>query len=112
MNFVIQNSYLIPLLPLIGAVLAGFFGVRYLRGKSHWPIWIGVGISAVLSLTLLFGMLGKVGGHEGKTGLIAPAGETGILAEPLRTATPDVDVQASMQNTVGVSHILFTWIEA
>src|SRR5688572_18353944 len=61
MNFVIENSYLIPLLPLIGAVVAGFFGARHLKGQSHWPIWIGVGISAVLSLTLLVCMLSEVG---------------------------------------------------
>src|SRR5687768_4314564 len=61
--FVIQHSYLIPLLPLIGAIVAGFFGTKLLKQQSHWPIWIGVGASAVLSLTLLFGMLAK--SHEG-----------------------------------------------
>src|SRR5687768_7274504 len=60
--FVIQHSYLIPLLPLIGAIVAGFFGARFLKQQSHWPIWIGVGASAVLSLALLFAMLGK--SHE------------------------------------------------
>ena len=63
MDFVLTYPFLIPLLPLIGAVIAGFFGARHLKGQSHWPIWIGVGVSAVLSLTLLFGMLGHVG-HE------------------------------------------------
>src|SRR5688500_2082133 len=65
MNFAIDNAYLIPLLPLLGAVVAGFFGARYLKGKSHLPIWIGVGVAAVLSLMLLFGMLGHVGHTEG-----------------------------------------------
>jgi NADH-quinone oxidoreductase subunit L len=46
-------SYLIPLLPLIGAVISGFLGARWLKGQSHWPIWIGVGISALLSIGLL-----------------------------------------------------------
>src|SRR5678809_1067839 len=55
---VIQYSLLIPLLPLIGAVIAGFFGARWLKGNSHWPIWIGVGVSAVLSIWLLIGMTG------------------------------------------------------
>src|ERR1051325_2927051 len=55
--FAIQYSYLIPLLPLVGAAIAGFFGARWLRQQSHWPIWIGVGISAILSLSLLAGML-------------------------------------------------------
>jgi NADH-quinone oxidoreductase subunit L len=54
----IQYSFLIPLLPLVGAVLAGFFGVRYLKQQSHWPIWIGVGVAAVISLTLLLKMIG------------------------------------------------------
>src|SRR3954464_3841867 len=64
MDFVIDHSYLIPLLPLIGAAIAGFFGARWLKGQSHWPIWIGVGISAVLSIALLTGMVGRGGSEE------------------------------------------------
>ncbi|CAN5472426.1 NADH-quinone oxidoreductase subunit L [soil metagenome] len=52
---VIQYSLLIPLLPLLGAAIAGFFGARWLKGNSHWPIWIGVGLSAILSIWLLLG---------------------------------------------------------
>jgi NADH-quinone oxidoreductase subunit L len=63
MQFVVDHSYLIPLLPLLGAAVAGFFGARYLKGLSHWPIWIGVGAAAVLSIVLLFGMVGATG-HE------------------------------------------------
>src|SRR5437660_4018234 len=55
--FAVQHAYLIPLLPLIGAAISGFFGAKWLKQNSHWPIWIGVGISAILSLMLLFGML-------------------------------------------------------
>ena len=55
--FAVKYSYLIPLLPLIGACVSGFWGARYLRKQSHWPIWIGVGLSALLSLSLLMGML-------------------------------------------------------
>ena len=65
MQFVIDHSYLIPLFPLLGAVAAGFFGAKYLKGRSHWPIWLGVGASAVMSLVLLFGMIGATGDHEG-----------------------------------------------
>ncbi len=54
----IKFSYLIPLLPLLGAVIAGFFGAKWLKGNSHWPIWLGVGCSAIISITLLFSMLG------------------------------------------------------
>ena len=66
MESLIHISWLIPVLPLIGAVIAGFFGARWLKGNSHWPIWIGVGIAAVMSITLLVGMLHAVsGGGEG-----------------------------------------------
>jgi NADH-quinone oxidoreductase subunit L len=54
--FTVQHAWLIPLLPLIGACLSGFFGARWLKGQSHWPIWLSVGGSAVLSFMLLFGM--------------------------------------------------------
>jgi NADH-quinone oxidoreductase subunit L len=68
MNFVINHSYLIPLLPLLAAAVSGFFGSQYLKEKSHWPVWIAVGISALLSLTLLFGMMGHVHGEEASFG--------------------------------------------
>ena len=58
MQSLVNLSWLIPLLPLLGAIVAGFAGAKVLRGRSHWPIWLGVGGSAVLSLALLFGMLG------------------------------------------------------
>jgi NADH-quinone oxidoreductase subunit L len=56
-------SWLIPLLPLLGAAVAGFAGARWLRGQSHWPIWAGVGISAGLSLLILFTMIGAEPNH-------------------------------------------------
>src|SRR4051812_24626555 len=55
--FPVSNSYLIPLLPMLGAVIVALFGARVLKGQSHWPIWAGVGASAVLSLMLLYQML-------------------------------------------------------
>jgi len=55
--FAVKYSYLIPLLPLAGAAIAGLFGARILRGRSHWPIWLGVGASAVLCLSLLVHMI-------------------------------------------------------
>ena len=30
--FAVKHSYLIPLLPLIGAIIAGAFGAKFLRG--------------------------------------------------------------------------------
>jgi NADH-quinone oxidoreductase subunit L len=53
--------------------VSGFLGARWLRQQSHWPIWTGVGISAILSFALLFGMLHHWG--EGEP-LPAPGGGT------------------------------------
>src|SRR5690349_12170807 len=62
--FSVKYSYLIPLLPLIGACVSGFLGAKWLKQQSHWPIWLGVGASAVLSFLLLSGMLGFSGKGE------------------------------------------------
>jgi NADH-quinone oxidoreductase subunit L len=62
--FAVKYSWLIPLLPLIGAAIAGFAGAKVLRGKSHWPIWLGVGASALISFSLLFQMIGLWRGGE------------------------------------------------
>lgn len=45
------NIYLtIALAPLVGAIIAGFFGGRIGRAGAHWVTILGVGISTVLSL--------------------------------------------------------------
>ena len=65
--FAIKYSWLIPLLPLLGAAIAGFLCTGKRKALAHWPIWISVGISAILSISLLLGMLGE---HEApKAGL-------------------------------------------
>src|SRR5947207_10285334 len=68
MDFVIQHSWLIPVLPLIGAAVAGFFGARWLKGQSHWPIWLGVGASALFSLGLLVQVISHTHGSQGGWG--------------------------------------------
>jgi NADH-quinone oxidoreductase subunit L len=61
-----EYSWLIPLMPLVGACIAGFFGARWLRGQSHWPIWLGVGFSALFSLGLLVQVISHA--HEAHGG--------------------------------------------
>ena len=51
----VQYAYLIPLLPLIGAVIAGFFGKTILKGQSHLPIWAGVGAIVIGGVLLVAG---------------------------------------------------------
>ncbi|OQX43773.1 MAG: NADH-quinone oxidoreductase subunit L, partial [Candidatus Sedimenticola endophacoides] len=53
---------LIVLAPLLGAIVAGLFGGRIGRGASHWVTSSGVGLSALLSLYVLFGFV--TGGLE------------------------------------------------
>ena len=57
--FAIKYSWLIPLLPLIGAVLCGLLGPRLLKQRSHWPIWLSVGASAALSVWLTIVVLAQ-----------------------------------------------------
>jgi NADH-quinone oxidoreductase subunit L len=118
MDFVIEHSYLIPLLPLIGAAAAGFFGARHLRQNSHWPIWIGVGASALLSLALLFGMMGRWGeasheqGHAG--GVAAELHARAVAADA--GAAPAVEEEQAQKlyssPTLQWRRVLYTWIRA
>ena len=83
MNFVVEYSYLIPLLPLLAAAVSGFAGAKLLKGQSHLPIWLGVGASAALAIVLLVGMLGASHG-VGPVGAEATgaAGDVASLGQP------------------------------
>jgi NADH-quinone oxidoreductase subunit L len=48
----LDNAWLIPALPMLGAILIGLFGTRLLKGASHWPAILGVGGAVLLSLVL------------------------------------------------------------
>ena len=97
--FVVQYCWLIPLLPLLGAAASGFFGARWLKGQSHWPIWITVGASAVLSFMLLVGMWRHMP-HESYELPKADQAATPLSAEQWKAIT------------LSASRPLFTWIEA
>ncbi|MEM7081795.1 MAG: NADH-quinone oxidoreductase subunit L [Pseudomonadota bacterium] len=43
--------------PLVGAILAGFFGKQIGRAGAHWACILGVGISFVLSALVLYGQV-------------------------------------------------------
>jgi NADH:ubiquinone oxidoreductase subunit 5 (subunit L)/multisubunit Na+/H+ antiporter MnhA subunit len=116
LDFVIEHSYLIPLLPLIGAAAAGFFGARHLKQNSHWPIWLGVGVSALLSIALLIGMLSRwshlshVAGH-------APAGSaaehtTAGSAGEVEGGSDSEEQPVYTAPTLAFRKYLYTWIRA
>lgn len=74
----IEQSYWIPALPLLGAALVGAFGPRLLRDRAHWPVILGVAGAAVLSLVLLVGIVGEAGtahGGDEAGAHAAPVGE-------------------------------------
>ncbi len=53
-----ENIYLIIVLaPLIGAIIAGFWGGQVGRAGAHWVTSSGVGVSALLSLYVLYGFV-------------------------------------------------------
>jgi NADH-quinone oxidoreductase subunit L len=45
---------LIPLFPLLAAVVTALFGAKVLRERSHWPTIIGCGAACVCALALLY----------------------------------------------------------
>jgi NADH-quinone oxidoreductase subunit L len=103
--FTVKVSYLIPLLPLIGACVSGFFGARWLKQQSHWPIWIGVGCSAILSFMLLFGMFAKWG-----TGQELRIGQETEAREGAREATTQKTAEVGEENrTLSTTSIWYTW---
>ncbi len=48
---------LIVLAPLFGAIIAGFFGRSIGRTGAHWVASVGVGLSTLLSIYVLFGFI-------------------------------------------------------
>ncbi len=57
-EFFVHNAWLVPALPLLGAIVAAAGG-RWLRGLSHIPVVAGIALAFVVSLFLLAGS----GGH-------------------------------------------------
>ncbi|MFI5377706.1 MAG: NADH-quinone oxidoreductase subunit L, partial [Tepidisphaerales bacterium] len=106
-HWVIEHSYLIPLLPLLGAMAAGFLGAKWLKGQSHWPIWLTVGASAVLSIGLLVGMVKQTPkGSIYKTGVESQDRGHDAAAAPESADTLGKHFQLSR------SRHLFTWLSA
>jgi proton-translocating NADH-quinone oxidoreductase chain L len=63
--------WLIPGLPLLGAIIAGFFGPRLLREKSHWPVVLGCAGACAVVLWALVRLIGME--HDEVHRITAPA---------------------------------------
>ncbi len=51
-DFLVKSAWLIPFLPLLGALTAAAGG-RWLRQQAHWPVVIGIGLACLVSLAML-----------------------------------------------------------
>ena len=54
--------WLIPGLPLLGAIVAAAFGPMWLRQKSHWPVVVGIGLASVVAIA--YGLMPLVNGAD------------------------------------------------
>ena len=52
MDFFVRHAWLVPALPLLGALVAAIGG-KWLREKSHLPVIAGIGLAFLVSLGLL-----------------------------------------------------------
>ncbi|MCB9853987.1 MAG: NADH-quinone oxidoreductase subunit L [Phycisphaerales bacterium] len=57
-------AILIPILPLLGMLLVGAVGLRFLKDKSHWLVITGVGGSLVLACLILGDVVSRVSRDE------------------------------------------------
>src|SRR4051794_27917561 len=69
MDALVRNAWLVPFLPLLGALIAAVFG-RWLRQQSHVPVVAGIGLAFLVSL-----------------GLVAQTGRTDVKPAPIEWLT-------------------------
>ncbi len=94
----------LPFWPLLGAILAGLLvALRQRPERAHWPVVLGVAVSAVLGVTLFL----DLGQHTqpslsgGEPGVRAAAAAPAfVVAEPTRDAVP----------RPGFAYTLYHWI--
>ena len=55
----------VPFWPLLGAILAGvLIALRAKASAAHWPVVLGVAVSAVLAVILFFDLPGALHGER------------------------------------------------
>ena len=93
----------LPFWPLIGAILVGLMlALRQKPERAHWPVVLGVAVSAVLGVMLFFDL-----GHA------APAHETDPHAQQAAETVEIVsggDHAHGVAETHGFTHTLYRWM--
>jgi NADH-quinone oxidoreductase subunit L len=64
--------WLIPLAPLVAAIVTAFFGPKLLGEKSHLPCWFGLAVSVICAYVLLFSIVPAGFSEHGGTAIVAP----------------------------------------
>jgi NADH-quinone oxidoreductase subunit L len=96
-----QIYLLIVLAPLIGAIIAGFFGGRIGRAGSHWVTSGGVGLSALLSIYVLFQFV------SGATGIYNDSVYTWMVSDGIRMEVGFLVDQLTAMMMVVVTFVSF-----
>jgi proton-translocating NADH-quinone oxidoreductase chain L len=63
--------WLIPALPLLGAIVAGFFGPKWLKSKSHWPVVLAIAGACIV--TILYALVPLLGHDHEMSRIRAPS---------------------------------------
>jgi NADH-quinone oxidoreductase subunit L len=77
---VVENAWLVPAFPLLGAIVAAVFG-KALGGRAHWPVVLGIAASFVTSMTLAGAIGGPAVGHGGETAAHGDAGHAAAASD-------------------------------
>ena len=82
-GFFVQNVWLIPFFPLLGAAVAAF-GARRLRSTAHIPVVAGIALAFLVSLGALFSsgpetttVVSRLAGHQRAATSPSNSGSTG-----------------------------------
>ncbi|MCE9547289.1 MAG: NADH-quinone oxidoreductase subunit L [Planctomycetia bacterium] len=77
---------LVPALPLLAAVVTAVLGPRVLKSRAHWPVVLGLGLSAIVALMLL----AEVNRHSRNMAHDSKLAATGHVTLWRWTGIPDV----------------------
>ena len=88
--------WLIPVAPLVAALIAAFFGPKVLGQRSHLPCWFGLAVSMVCAYVVLFSIVPGGFGEHGST----PALATGYQLMDVGGMNVRVDIRADAMTAI------------
>ena len=95
--------WLIPIAPLMAAIVTALFGPRVLRQRSHLPCWLGLAVATACSFVLLFSIVPAGFSEDGS----APAIATGYQWIEVGGVDVRVDVRADAMTAIMLAMVTF-----